>query len=200
MGAQRPEGVGHQRRHRRRPRRRRRRSTPSSARAATPPSSSRRARQGPRAGQKVKKHGIRASHTAEVVLDDCRIPGALPARRQGEARRAAGPRPRGQASRKSQAAMATFEATPPDGRRAGARHRPRRLRVRARLREGARAVRPADHREPGDRLHARRHEDGDRRRPAAGLARRLDGPQRQAVRERRGLDVASSRPARSPCG
>ena len=69
----------------------------------------------------------------------------------------------------------------PDRRRAGGRHRPRRLRVRARLRQGARAVRPADHREPGDRLHARRHEDGDRRRPPARLARRLDGPHRQAT-------------------
>ncbi|MFP5320982.1 MAG: acyl-CoA dehydrogenase family protein, partial [Acidimicrobiia bacterium] len=27
-------------------------------------------------GQKYKKHGIRASHTAEVVLDDCRVPAA----------------------------------------------------------------------------------------------------------------------------
>ncbi len=27
-------------------------------------------------GQKFAKHGIRASHTAEVVLDDCRIPGS----------------------------------------------------------------------------------------------------------------------------
>jgi acyl-CoA dehydrogenase len=27
-------------------------------------------------GQKYKKHGLRASHTAEVVLDDCRVPGA----------------------------------------------------------------------------------------------------------------------------
>ena len=26
-------------------------------------------------GQKFKKHGIRASHTAEVVLDDVRVPG-----------------------------------------------------------------------------------------------------------------------------
>ena len=38
-------------------------------------------------GQKFKKMGIRASHTAEVVLDDVRVPGSLPARRQGEARR-----------------------------------------------------------------------------------------------------------------
>ena len=27
-------------------------------------------------GTKVKKHGIRASHTADVHLDDCRIPGS----------------------------------------------------------------------------------------------------------------------------
>ena len=26
-------------------------------------------------GQKYKKHGIKASHTAEVVLDDVRVPG-----------------------------------------------------------------------------------------------------------------------------
>ncbi len=50
-------------------------------------------------GAKVKKHGLRASHTADVHLDDCRIPGSLPARRQGEARRAPRPRPRGQAAR-----------------------------------------------------------------------------------------------------
>ena len=69
-------------------------------------------------GQKFKKMGIRASHTAEVVLDDC--PGArqLSARRQGQARRAAGPGPRGQAA-SSQAAMKTFEATrPPVGAQA----------------------------------------------------------------------------------
>jgi len=27
-------------------------------------------------GTKVKKHGLRASHTADVFLDDCRVPGA----------------------------------------------------------------------------------------------------------------------------
>ncbi len=37
-------------------------------------------------GQKFKKMGIRASHTAEVVFDDVRIPGCVSARRQGEAR------------------------------------------------------------------------------------------------------------------
>ena len=65
-------------------------------------------------GQKYKKHGIRASHTAEVVLDDVRVPGSLPPRRQGQARREAGPGPRSTRSTgEKQPAMATFEATRP---------------------------------------------------------------------------------------
>ena len=64
-------------------------------------------------GQKFPKHGIRASHTAEVVLDQVRVPGQLPARRQGEARRAAGPGPRGRQGRRRNASMATFERTRP---------------------------------------------------------------------------------------
>ncbi|MCU1363224.1 MAG: acyl-CoA dehydrogenase [Acidimicrobiaceae bacterium] len=63
-------------------------------------------------GQKFKKMGIRASHTAEVVLEDCRVPGSCllggkekldeKLARVREGRRAS-----------SQAAMATFEATRP---------------------------------------------------------------------------------------
>ncbi len=63
-------------------------------------------------GQKFKKMGIRASHTAEVVLEDCRVPGACllggkerldeKLARVREGKRAA-----------NQAAMATFEATRP---------------------------------------------------------------------------------------
>jgi alkylation response protein AidB-like acyl-CoA dehydrogenase len=63
-------------------------------------------------GQKFKKHGIRASHTAEVILDNARVPGAclvggkekLDERlaRVREGKRAAG-----------QAAMRTFEASRP---------------------------------------------------------------------------------------
>jgi hypothetical protein len=63
-------------------------------------------------GQKFRKHGIRASHTAEVILDDVRVPGAclvggkekLDERlaRVREGKRAAG-----------QAAMRTFEASRP---------------------------------------------------------------------------------------
>ena len=50
-------------------------------------------------GTKVKKHGLRASHTADVFLDDVPRPRRLPARRQGEARRAARARPRGRRAR-----------------------------------------------------------------------------------------------------
>jgi acyl-CoA dehydrogenase len=63
-------------------------------------------------GQKFKKHGIRASHTAEVVLDDVRLPGNLiiggkekfdeRIARAREGKRSAG-----------QAAMKTFERTRP---------------------------------------------------------------------------------------
>ena len=51
------------------------------------------------------------------------------------------PAPARAARGKRQAAMQTFEALAPDGRRPGDRHRPRRLRVRARVRQGALAVR-----------------------------------------------------------
>jgi len=53
-----------------------RRSPPNSVAAARPRSSSRRIPRGFKQGQKFKKHGIRASHTAEVTLDDVRLPGA----------------------------------------------------------------------------------------------------------------------------
>ncbi len=63
-------------------------------------------------GTKVKKHGLRASHTADVFLDDCRIPGAniLGGKEKFEERVARARE--GQKSR-SQAAMATFEASRP---------------------------------------------------------------------------------------
>lgn len=63
-------------------------------------------------GQKYKKHGIRASHTAEVVLDDCRIPGSmlLGGKDKLDDRLA---RVREGKSGNSQAAMQTFEATRP---------------------------------------------------------------------------------------
>ncbi len=64
-------------------------------------------------GQKYKKHGIRASHTAEVVLDDCRIPGncLLGGKEKLDAKLARA-REMGHSGEK-QPAMSTFEATRP---------------------------------------------------------------------------------------
>jgi alkylation response protein AidB-like acyl-CoA dehydrogenase len=63
-------------------------------------------------GQKFKKHGVRASHTAEVVLDDVRVPGRclLGGKERLDKRLA---RAREGKSSRSQAAMATFEASRP---------------------------------------------------------------------------------------
>jgi alkylation response protein AidB-like acyl-CoA dehydrogenase len=63
-------------------------------------------------GQKFKKHGIRASHTAEVVLDDVRVPGRclVGEREKLESRLA---RVREGKSGGGQAAMKTFEASRP---------------------------------------------------------------------------------------
>ncbi len=63
-------------------------------------------------GQKFRKHGIRASHTAEVVLDEVRVPGRclVGGKEKLDARlaRLAGGRAGGE-----QAAMKTFEASRP---------------------------------------------------------------------------------------
>ncbi len=63
-------------------------------------------------GQKFQKHGIRASHTAEVVLDDVRIPGSclLGGKEKLDERLA---RVREGRKAEGQAAMATFEASRP---------------------------------------------------------------------------------------
>jgi alkylation response protein AidB-like acyl-CoA dehydrogenase len=63
-------------------------------------------------GQKFKKMGIRASHTAEVVLDDVRVPGSclLGGKEKLDARLA---RAREGQSSRVQAAMSTFEASRP---------------------------------------------------------------------------------------
>jgi acyl-CoA dehydrogenase len=63
-------------------------------------------------GAKVRKHGLRASHTADVHLDDCRIPAenVLGGKERLDERLA---RVREGGRAKAQAAMATFEATRP---------------------------------------------------------------------------------------
>lgn len=63
-------------------------------------------------GQKFKKLGIRASHTAEIVLENCKVPGsALLGGKEALDERLA--RAREGRSSQSQAAMATFEASRP---------------------------------------------------------------------------------------
>ncbi|MFJ4771932.1 acyl-CoA dehydrogenase family protein [Streptomyces uncialis] len=67
-------------------------------------------------GQKFKKHGIRASHTAEVVLEDVRLPGScLLGGREKLDERLARAREKAAAGgeRLKNAAMATFEASRP---------------------------------------------------------------------------------------
>jgi acyl-CoA dehydrogenase len=63
-------------------------------------------------GAKVKKHGLRASHTADVHLDDCRVPGSclLGGKEKLDERVA---RAREGRSGRGQAALQTFEATRP---------------------------------------------------------------------------------------
>jgi acyl-CoA dehydrogenase len=64
-------------------------------------------------GQKFKKMGIRASHTAEVVLDDVRIPGRmlLGGKEKLDSRLAWARE--GRTGQRSQAALSTFETTRP---------------------------------------------------------------------------------------
>ena len=64
-------------------------------------------------GQKYKKHGIRASHTAEVVLDDCRVPGSLLLGGKEKLDAKLAKAREGQKTGEKQPAMATFEATRP---------------------------------------------------------------------------------------
>ncbi len=63
-------------------------------------------------GQKYKKHGIRASHTSEVVLDDVKVPGSclLGGKERLDEKLA---RARNKEHTGKQPAMATFEATRP---------------------------------------------------------------------------------------
>jgi alkylation response protein AidB-like acyl-CoA dehydrogenase len=63
-------------------------------------------------GQKFKKHGIRASHTAEVVLDNVRIPGANLLGGKDKLDERLG-RARGGQKSRGAAALATFEASRP---------------------------------------------------------------------------------------
>ena len=130
-------------------------------------------------GKKESKLGIRASHTAEVVLEDCRVPGDC---LLGGDEKLEKKLQRGREGKKSRGAdaLATFEVTRPlvgasalgiaqaayewtleylDGRSEGGTPL---------------LADPADPADPG------RRRDRDRSGAAAGPARRLDGPQRRS--------------------
>jgi acyl-CoA dehydrogenase len=64
-------------------------------------------------GQKYLKHGIKASHTAEVVLDDCRVPGRMLLGGKDKLDAKLAKAKEGQKTGEKQPAMATFEATRP---------------------------------------------------------------------------------------
>jgi acyl-CoA dehydrogenase len=64
-------------------------------------------------GQKYRKHGIKASHTAEVVLDDVRIPGRLLLGGKEKLDEKLARAREQQKTGAKQPAMATFEATRP---------------------------------------------------------------------------------------
>ena len=116
----------------------------------------------------------RVAHRGRVPRRRTR-PRALPAGRQGEAGRPAGPCPGGR-HREGPGGDGHLRGQPPHRGRPGAGHRARRVRVRAGVRRTARGVRPADHREPVDRVRPGRHPYRDRGRAPADLAGRMDGP------------------------
>ncbi|MEO6121168.1 MAG: acyl-CoA dehydrogenase family protein [Acidimicrobiales bacterium] len=64
-------------------------------------------------GQKYKKMGIRASHTAEIVLQDCRVPGACLLGGKEKLDEKLARAREGRSSGRAQAALATFEASRP---------------------------------------------------------------------------------------
>jgi acyl-CoA dehydrogenase len=64
-------------------------------------------------GQKYRKHGIKASHTAEVVLDDVRVPGSLLLGGKDKLDEKLARARDQQRTGAKQPAMATFEATRP---------------------------------------------------------------------------------------
>ena len=140
-------------------------------------------------GHKESKLGIRASQTAEIVLEDCRVPGDAPAGRRGEAAAQARARPLGP---ELQAPPARSRRSRSRARRSGASalgiaqaayewtleylHGPHRGRPAA----ASGAAHPAG---------ARRRRDRDRGGPPARVARGLDGAQRRPDDRRPGLDV-----------
>ena len=118
------------------------------------------------APRKLRKHGLRASNTADIFFDCVRVPGSalLGGKDKLDEKLAQCPRrpqdiPTG--------GDGDLRAVAAHRRGDGRRSRPRRLRVRTRLREGAGRLRATHHREASDLVPARRHRHRDRRGAAA---------------------------------
>ena len=151
-----------------------RRSTSSSTRAARRGSTALlvpRDTPGFTVGEREKNMGLKALATYEVQLEDCTCR-------------------RGPAGRRFHAAVQ------PLARRAGGarrRRRARRFRVRARLRQGAQGLRRRHRAEAGDRVHARRDGDRDRRDAPAHLGGGVEDRPRRG-RHARGLPRHATTP------
>ena len=139
-------------------------------------------------GHKESKLGIRASQTAEIVLEDCRIPGDHLLGGEEKLQRKLERARSGQSSGAS-GALATFEITRPTVGAsalgiAQAAYEWTLEYLHGRSEDGTPAASGAAH--PAG---AGRRRDRDRGGPPARLARGLDGAQRRADDRRPGLDV-----------
>ena len=113
-----------------------RRPIPTPGTPGSPRSSSRRTRRASRSRGSSRRWGSRGSTTGELVFDGCRVPAANLLGEEGEGFRIA---------------MRILDRSRPGRRRAGARDRAGRDRLRARVREDARDDGQADRRAPADR-------------------------------------------------
>ena len=125
------------------------RSTPSSARGARPASSCPPETPGSRPGPEVQEDGHPGlAHRRGRPRRRAGCPGHCLLGGKEKLDEQAGPGPRGQALDQP-GGHGDLRGLPAGGRRPGARHRPGRLRVLARLRQGAQGLRSGHHREPG---------------------------------------------------
>ena len=150
-------------------------------------------------GTKVKKHGIRASHTADVFLDDCRVPGhACWAGRRSSTSAWRG-RGRGR-DPSEQAAMRTFEVSRPTvGAQALGIARAAYEYALDYAKQRVQFGRPIIENQAIAFTLADMRMEIDAARLLC-LAGRMDGAQRAALRRRPRGRCRSSRQVRSPCG
>ena len=126
-------------------------------------------------GQKYAKHGIRASHTAEVVLDDVRVPGRCLLGGKEQARGSwPGPARAAIRARSSRPWRRSRRPAPPWARRRSGSPGPPTSTRSTTPRSARRSA--ADHHEPGHRLQARRHAPWRSTRPGCSCGGRRGWP------------------------